>query len=37
MIKANFPTMIAFKVTNSTDSMVILDNTGADKLMRQEQ
>jgi S-DNA-T family DNA segregation ATPase FtsK/SpoIIIE len=33
MIKANFPTMIAFKVTNSTDSMVILDNTGADKLI----
>ena len=33
MIKANFPTMIAFKVTNSTDSMVILDNTGAEKLI----
>ena len=33
MIKANFPTMIAFKVTNATDSMVILDNTGADKLI----
>lgn len=33
MIKANFPTMIAFKVTNSIDSMVILDNTGADKLI----
>lgn len=33
MIKANFPTMIAFKVSNSTDSQVILDNTGADKLI----
>lgn len=33
MIKANFPTMIAFKVTNATDSMVILDNTGAEKLI----
>lgn len=33
MIKANFPTMIAFKVSNSTDSQVILDNTGAEKLI----
>ena len=33
MIKANFPTMIAFKVSNSTDSQVILDNPGAEKLI----
>ena len=33
MIKANFPTMIAFKVSNSTNSQVILDNTGAEKLI----
>lgn len=33
MIKANFPTMMAFKVSNSTDSQVILDNTGAEKLI----
>lgn len=33
MIKANFPTMIAFKVTNMTDSQVILDSPGAEKLI----
>ena len=33
MIKANFPTMISFKVANSTESQVVLDNTGAEKLI----
>ena len=31
MIKANFPTMISFKVANSTESQVVLDNMGAEK------
>ena len=33
MIKANFPTMISFKVANSTESQVVLDNVGAEKLI----
>ena len=33
MIKANFPMMIAYKVANSTESQVVLDNTGSDKLI----
>ena len=33
MIKANFPTMISFKVANSTESQVVLDNIGAEKLI----
>jgi S-DNA-T family DNA segregation ATPase FtsK/SpoIIIE len=33
MIKANFPTMISFKVANSTESEVVLDNVGAEKLI----
>lgn len=33
MIKANFPMMIAYKVANSTESQVVLDTTGADKLI----
>ena len=33
MIKANFPTMISFKVANSTESQVVLDNMGAEKLI----
>lgn len=33
MIKANFPTIISFKVANSTDSQVVLDNMGAEKLI----
>lgn len=33
VIKANFPTQIAFKVSNNMDSRVILDNPGAEKLL----
>ena len=33
MIKANFPTMISFKVANSTESQVVLNNVGAEKLI----
>lgn len=32
-IKANLPTRFAFKVPSSTDSSVVLDTTGADKLL----
>jgi DNA segregation ATPase FtsK/SpoIIIE, S-DNA-T family len=33
LIKANFPTRIAFKVASKVDSKVILDTMGADKLL----
>lgn len=33
LIKANFPTRIAFKVASKVDSKVILDGSGADKLL----
>ena len=33
LIKTNFPTRIAFKVSSSIDSRTILDSTGAEKLL----
>ena len=33
LIKANFPTRIAFATTSQTDARVIMDRTGAEKLM----
>lgn len=33
LIKTNFPTRIAFKVSSSVDSRTILDTTGAEKLL----
>ena len=33
IIKANFPTRIAFKVSNRTNSQIIIDETGADQLV----